>query len=89
MSSTGGVALLNSILQSAKKTFARNLVRPGEGLLRPGEGILRPGEGILRPSLPTEEFSQHLAHLRHLVSKVKAAGTYTYLQFIAFVGKFS
>ncbi len=82
MSSTGGVALLNSILQSAKKTFARNLVRPGEGLLRPGEGILR-------PSLPTEEFSQHLAHLRHLVSKVKAAGTYTYLQFIAFVGKFS
>ena len=82
MSSTGGVALLNSILQSAKKTFARNLVRPGEGLLRPGEGLLR-------PSLPTEEFSQHLAHLRHLVSKVKAAGTYTYLQFIAFVGKFS
>jgi hypothetical protein len=82
MSSTGGVALLNSILQSAKKTFARNLVRPGEGLLRPGEGILR-------PSLPTEEFSQHLAHLRHLVSKVKAAGTYTYLQFMAFVGKFS
>jgi len=59
MSSSGGVVLLNSILQTAKKTFARNSVRPGEGLLR--------------LSLPPDEFAQQLALLRHQVSKVKAA----------------
>lgn len=59
MSSSGGVALVNNILQCAKKTFARTLVRPGEGLLR--------------LALPPDEFGQQLAHLRHLLSKVKAS----------------
>ena len=59
MSSPGGMALVNTILQAARKTFARNLIRPGDGLLR--------------LSLPPEEFAQQLAHLRHQASKVKAS----------------
>ena len=51
--------MINTILQVAKKTFARVIVRPEEGLLR--------------PSLSPDEFNQHLAQLRHLVSKVKAS----------------
>lgn len=59
MSSSGGVAIINYILQCARKTFARSLVRPEEGMLR--------------LVLPPDEFSQQLAHLRHMVSKVKAS----------------
>ena len=58
-SSSNGATMIHSILQVAKKTFARVLVRPEEGLLR--------------PSLPPDEFNQHLAQLRHLVSKIKAS----------------
>jgi hypothetical protein len=59
MSNPGGVGLINAILQSARKTFARKLALSGDGLLR--------------LALPPDEFSQQLAHLRYLVSKVKAS----------------